>query len=323
MKISKKNLLILALFLLGFLCFELGAAAEKAAPSAVAVDNSKTVAPYAFSFLPKAFQKRPVLAISVITEVTDEGKKLRPPTQEIPYYYIANSLGFHQEGQGAYRDTKVSEENMLKIVQKALAADHYLPANKEHPVNFVLYLFWGVHCKLWEADPNSDEIGMVDINHQNLLSRATLIGGAKFAKELEEALIKQARYGKQSMPMLDPVYLFSIRDDVTRNLVEQVLDDCYYVVVSAYDAAAMARGERKLLWRTKMATPAQGVSLVETAPALGASGSSFFGKDMNEPAIIGKRINRGGTVELGELKVISMDEKPAETPGKETSSDKK
>ncbi len=53
-----------------------------------------------------------------------------------------------------------------------------------------------------------------------------------------------------------------------------------------------------------------------------ASGSSYFGKTMNEPAIIGKRINRSGTIELGELKVLGMDGKSAEnladTSGKDT-----
>jgi hypothetical protein len=61
-----------------------------------------------------------------------------------------------------------------------------------------------------------------------------------------------------------------------------------------------------------MSTPAQGVSLVETTPALVASGESFFGRDMTAAAIVDKRISRSSKVETGELKVISLDEKPAE-----------
>jgi hypothetical protein len=316
MNLSRIRPLIVALLFLGFSHHELAAAGEKNVSGAAQVDNPKTVSPYAFSLLPKAFQKHPLLAISVITELTDEGKKLPQPTQENPYYYIGSPLGFHQEGQGAFRDVKISNESMMKFVQNALATNHYLPASKEHPASFVLYIFWGAHSKLWEKDPSAGEDGdgVVDINHRNLLSRALLVGGAKFAKELDDALKQQAKYGAQSSTLSDPVYLFSIRDNLTRNLMEQVLDDCYYVVISAYDAAAVVRGERKLLWRTKMATPSQGVSLVETTPALVASGSSFFGRAMTEPAIIGKRINREGKVELGELKFKGYEEPTADSP---------
>jgi len=105
--------------------------------------------------------------------------------------------------------------------------------------------------------------------------------------------------------VFDPVYRFTDRDDLTRNLMEQILDDCYYVVISAYDASAVSHGEKKLLWRTKMSTPAQGVSLVETTPALIDSGADFFGRDMKQSSIVGKRISRerGGHVELAPLEI--------------------
>jgi hypothetical protein len=122
---------------------------------------------------------------------------------------------------------------------------------------------------------------------------------------------------------MDPVYRFGMSSDLNRNLLEQVIDDCFYVVISAYDGAALAHGDKKLLWRTKISTPAQGVSLAETTPALVASGGPFFGRDTNGPTIVDKRIDRKGKVGLGELKVISMDEKPAETTTKETPSGKK
>jgi hypothetical protein len=102
-----------------------------------------------------------------------------------------------------------------------------------------------------------------------------------------------------------------------------VFDDCYYVVISAFDAFAFAQGEKKLLWRTKMSTPAQGVSLAETASALVASGGPFLGREMLHASIVGKRISRSGTVELGELKVIKLDEKLPEKQNQETPSGKK
>ena len=94
--------------------------------------------------------------------------------------------------------------------------------------------------------------------------------------------------------------------------MDQVVNDCYYIVVSAYDGASLAQGEKKLLWRTKISTPAQGVSLAETSTALIASGSQFFGHEMAEPAIIDKRISRTGKVESGELRFKGYEEPAAD-----------
>ena len=275
------------------------------------------------SLLPKALQTHPLVAISVITEKSDEGKKIPSPTLEKPAYYSIMSSGYRHQGDGVSDEGKVSEEILQKFVETALANSHYLPADNAHPATLILFYFWGVHSGFDAGDPESGDGGHPDIGHKNLIQRAQLVGGVKFAHEFAVALDQrdQSRMasGSQGLIGMDPVYLFSIRSDINRSLVDQILDDCYYIVVSAYDAAALVKGERKLIWRTKMSTPAQGVSLVETVPALVASGGTYFGRDMDEPSIIDKRINRKGNVELGELKVITMDEKSAEKSDKATS----
>ena len=272
----------------------------------------KPISPFAFSLLPKAFQKKPVLAISVITEMTDDGRKIEAPTSKSPSYYYAYSMGYHEEGQGPAPKNKVSKEIMEKLAQKALASSGYLPGSREHPASLVLFFIWGVHSKLLENDLETGTGGFDDIGYKNLLSRAALVGGTAFAKELSRALDEQAMSGGPTVQIFDPVYRFTNRDDKTRDLMAQVMDDCYFVVISAYEGASLARGEKKLLWRTKMSTPAQGVSLAETTPALVASGGQFFGRDMTEAAIVGKRITRGGKVELGELEFKGYEENPTE-----------
>lgn len=275
------------------------------------------------SLLPKAFQSHPLLAIAVITEMTEEGKKRPLPTESNPSYYYCD-YRYHEEGHAPTETEKNSLANLKKLVQGALANNHYLPANKEHPAELILFMIWGVHAKLELGDPShpvytpSDdgsaptitdfEQGFEDVGHRNLLSRAQLVGGTKFAKELEQALKDKDRNIMGGPFTLDPVYRFTIKNDLNQNLMEQVLDDCYYVVISAYDGASLVQGQKKLLWRTKLSTPAQGVSLLETTPALIASGGPYFGRDTNGPTVVDKRINRQGTVGMGELKTISMDE---------------
>jgi hypothetical protein len=290
-------------------CLQTAVAADK--PAFKEAKPTKEQSTFVFSLFPKSLQKNPSLAISVITEMTDEGRKLKSPTPEAPAYYYAVSAGYHQEGHGVSQDKTISEEHLEKEVKKSLADNGYLEGTKDHPATLVLFFVWGIHSKLQEDDPNTGDGGFEDIGYRNLLSRAALVGGLKFAQELQAALEEQSTDAAGDM-IYSPLHRFATRDDKTRNLMEQVMDECYYVVVSAYEGASLSRGDKKLLWRTKMSTPAQGVSMAETSTALVASGSSFFGRDMPEASFVVKKISRGGKVELGELKVISMDEKPTE-----------
>ena len=307
--------IVLTLLTGGGLQFALGAGLT--APETAPLPK-KAESTWAFSLLPRAFQTHPLLAMSIITEMTDEGRKLAPPTRETPAYYYVHSAGFHAEGPGAAELGKVPEDQLQSHVQAALAAGGYLPGSKEHAPSLFLVFIWGVHAKLDQFDVETGEGGFPDVHHHNLLSRATLVGGAAFAKELAKVLQEQDTTGAQAATVFDPVYRFTLRDDLTRNLMEQILDDCYYVVISAYDATSAARGERKLLWRTKMSTPAQGVSLVETTPALIDRGADFFGRDMKQASIVAKRISRehGGQVELGPLEFKGYGDKleEKETP---------
>ncbi len=297
-------------------CGALVAVAANSVPAVAPVPPIKPESAWNFSLLPKAFQKHPRLAISIITEMTDEGRKITPPTPANPAYYRAYSAGYHEEGTGGYESgKKVSEENLEKRMRQALAASGFLPDTPEHQPTLYLVFFWGVHSKLEQKD---DETGVIipDIGHRNLLSRAQLVGGVAFARELAKALRDQAMSGGGLPTVFDPVYRFTDRDDLTRNLMEQVLDDCYYVVVSAYDSVSIAKGEKKLLWRTKMSTPAQGVSMPETTPTLVDSGADFFGRDMASASIVDKRISRerGGRVDLGPLEVKGFVDDPNKLP---------
>jgi hypothetical protein len=234
---------------------------------------------------------------------------------------LAVSSGYHGEGDGVSQEKTISVEHLEKMVEKALTDGYYFEATKEHPASVVLFFVWGVHAKLAVDDPNTGDGGVDDVGYRNLLSRAALVGGTEFAKELAAALEEQS-WSATGDKLMNPVYRFVIRSNKNRMLMEQVLDDCYYVVVSAYDSAALARGEKKLLWRTKMSTSAQGVSLAETSSALVASGGPYFGREMTEPSLVDKRISRNGKVELGELKFKGFEESAAK-PAKDSAKEKK
>lgn len=267
---------------------------------------------WVFNLAPKAFQKNPLVDQTVMTEMTDEGRKILPPTPESPAYYVAQPSGYHTEGHGTSSEHPPSEAVLANCLKQALAINHYLPADPGHDPTLLIFYVWGAHNTL---DKGSDEIGgdFPDVGNRNLLSRAALVGGAKFAAELKEALEEHERLAELPLTaeLLDPLRRFVERDPKTRQLFEQSRNNCYYVVASAYDYQAMAQGQgRKLLWRSKMTVDATGVSMTDTLPTLVLNAAKYLGRDMPESATLKRRVIRDGQVKLGPMEVKEYMDKP-------------
>ena len=247
--------------------------------------------------------KRDRLALdgTAITEFTEEGRKFAAPTAAKPAYFLTHSGGEHDFGQVSAGQKPLPEGVIEQQLAETLAASHYLPATGGNQPSLVLIYIWGTHSR---PEPLIEDPG-----YKNLLSRAALIGGRKFASELKDALIKDENseaaipaqaWGAQMsggnstgaanlFTSFSPLESFRRRDAKTARLLERIGDECYYIVVSAYDYAALARGENRLLWHTKLSACSRGLSLAETVPALLASGASAFGRDMSEPEFLSNR----------------------------------
>lgn len=289
-------------------------AAKADAPAGAPSDTGQWV----LSLLPRSFQQNPFVDQTVITEMTDEGRRRPLPTAAAPAYYETDVGGLHQEGFDAAAGLPPSADAMLACLRQALAVNHYLPADRTHPPALLLVVFWGSH-----NNPNegSDEINgpFPDVAHRNLLSRASLVGGIRFAAELRQALDDHDRNHDQiPAPNLDPLYLFLHRSYKNERLYEQTRANCYFVVASAYDYAAAAHRERRLLWRSKMSVDSTGIAMADSLPALVVAGAPFLGRDMSEAATLVRRIQRNGEVKLGPLDVKGYLDPtlPAQSPAK-------
>jgi hypothetical protein len=186
---------------------------------------------------------------------------------------------------------------------------------------------WGPHNypDLPEDASNSAQ----DTILNNVLDRAALIGGDKFAAELERLVMERvANY--ETLPshggaglsaavamfsevnrLLDPVKLFADKSAKNAFLVSQAGDDCYYVIASAYDYRSVAENRRQLLWRTRMTVNARAVAQAQALPTLILTAGPYLGRDMTEPEVMTKRALDRAHIEIGEAKVIEM---PVSTP---------
>ena len=288
-------------------------------PSAIAENEpplgTKAPAPapaisqWVFSLLPKSLQRNPGLDLTVITEVTAEGKKLPPVTPEHPAYYVAQAGGFVQVGDAYAGQKPLPPDELERLLKKSLAANGYLPAKPPaQPPTLAVVYTWGSD-NLFNSD---DESLSADQKMRNILDRAALVGGAKFARELETLFRQTQAMGMANyvisddvMAFANPVNLFKLRSAKNEFLLDQVVDNCCYVVASAYDYAALAKGQRKLLWRTRMTVNSRGVSQIQSLPTLIASAAPYFGRDMAEPEILSRRANEG-QITFGTPTVVEM-----------------
>jgi hypothetical protein len=92
--------------------------------------------------------------------------------------------------------------------------------------------------------------------------------------------------------------------------------DRLFVVVAAFDAAALARREKKLVWRTRISVDSLRTTLTDSLPVMFASAAPWFGRKMEKPMIVTDEIRRRPEVHLG-TPVILPDE-PGAAPSAST-----
>jgi hypothetical protein len=191
-------------------------------------------------------------------------------------------MGQHDVGNVQGGTNQISDFLLKKELENALARNGYRPADVDHTPTQVLFFAWGMHNKIESLDDAS--------NYKNLLSRAKTIGGQKFADEYEQAL-------KQN-----DMKHFSARDDITGTLVHAVQNDCYYLIVAAFDVEALKHNTKKVLWTTHISTISQGAFFEAKLPGIIDNAASFCGREM-PPKVVRQPASRHAEVTLNEVTV--------------------
>lgn len=242
---------------------------------------------HSFSLLPRAFQKNPELEITGFTFLTDDGRKLSPPSVDSPIYYKIHDQGLQMRGESTGYNDIPSAAELDDTLQRTLASAGYLPAEGKHEPELLLVYFRGAHNRL-DRD-TADQFP--DLARQYAMERAQLVGGKDYALKLARELDRP-----------------SLNIDVSFRhefLKEQALNDLYYIVISAYNYHDATHNQHRLLWRTTMTVNSRGISMNQGMPALIVMGEKFYGRETTEPMVI-QRDFHSGNVKLGPLKVIEQ-----------------
>ena len=292
---------------------------------------------FVFQLLPNSLSKNPRLHLSYVTEMSEAGRKLPPPSPEKPTYYQAKDGGYRRMGEGSPAGEHVPPAGDLQnLITKALTKAGYQEADTTHPASLIIVFQWGAYTTPTDA-PGSPPIS-VAIKNRQLLERAALVGGEKYARALEAAIVEASMvqdtkgtlriddlsgetatenvFGITTASFSDftnPIKLFLSKSPKNQELFDLAADSCYYVIATAYDKAAYLEKKQFLaLWRTKMTVAADGVSLAETVQPMIARSPRFLGRETDGAVTISRRIHEG-RVDLGETKIMGVVD-PAASP---------
>jgi len=255
---------------------------------------------FIFSLLPKSMDKNPVLDFTVITEMTDAGKKLPLVTPDDPAYYIAFSAGFRQIGDTYYGEKTLTPDSVERILAKALTTNGYQPADATHRPSLLVIYSWGSHNRERQTESPTEIEG-------NLLDSAALVGGDSFAQKMQQMIqMTDEMAGPPDMvAFANPINLYRLASTKHNFMLDQAAGDMYFVVASAYDYQSAASNQRVLVWRSRMTVSSTGVNQQETLPKLILTAAPYFGRDMPEPEIFTGRRHEG-QVDIGPIRVMDV-----------------
>lgn len=214
--------------------------------------------------------------VNVVVDLTDDGRKVAPPSREHPAFYYPVLAGYREMGALVAGEKSPPPTPVAHLLAKALAAQHYFVVGpKTSAPSLILVFHWGY------MNPQVDDVGTDDEPQQVFWNQREML-----------ALVAGNTLGNLGLSFE--------RDDV----LQAARDDRYFVMVSAYDFEAAKQKKKKLLWQAKMSTPSNRVALADVLPAMIATGGPHFGRETERPKSIAAPIVREGKVEIGTPTVV-------------------
>lgn len=214
--------------------------------------------------------------MTAVAEQTKRGTEIQPPIVDNPAYYVAYDGGYIEAGDPIAGQKPPTAQAIGQDLRQALAGQGYQPAGQAATPSLLLIYHWGTINKDTIAIPRFNSL------KPNFKARIYLVGSTFEAAKLENFLLsrKAAPIANDWAPI--PGFLTAQLQD----LLSLAEDDRYFVVVSAYDYAAVTRHEPVLLWRVKLSARSVVSDMDEVLPALIRGGAPYFGRNLPEAATV-------------------------------------
>jgi hypothetical protein len=275
------------------------------------------------------------LVTSVFSKVSNgyTRKLAADGTPKVEYYAIAP--GKYLKGLGGDKTIdSVEYPEIAGTVAGYLAKRNYHFAQSAKSADLLLSITWGT------TKPHSDgnyRIGLdqlsAAINSSAMASAAAQGSGmsmegiqspasavaAASASDLESMLLQMQMFESMRMKsneenarLLGYIEEINDRDNATRfagggtyynDLISDIENERYFVIIAAYDFKAMARDKKeRLLWATRVSIQKQGSKFDKDLTGMIAQASRYFGRDTGRLI----RQYQDGKVTIGEMEVVGV-----------------
>ena len=225
----------------------------------------------------------------IVAEQTDPGAMLAPPAADHPAFYVAYDGGYIEAGDPIAGEKPPTAAVIGQTLRQVLAVQGYQPAPAPGAASLLLVYHWGTI--------NKDTIAIPRLNKlkPDLRARIYLVASTRKAATLENFLLsrKSAPIANDWAPV--PGFLTADIEDV----LNRAQDDHYFVIVSAYDCAAIGRREPTLLWRVKLSARSVAGDMNEVLSSLINVGGPFFGHNLPEARTVRGPLVSGGESAAG------------------------
>ena len=214
--------------------------------------------------------------IRIVAEQSAEGRKLPEPSRERPVIYFPV---FAESKILTPRDVP-ERSHVLSWLKAALSKSGYECINpRNDQPSQLLVIDWG------EVEPRKE--GGVFWNSSEMLE---FVAGSK----------------PQRLAWWEHSRVRGEAADTAR----------YFVRLDAFDYAAAKQGKRVLLWKARISTHVNGVTMAGIMPTLIKLGGPHFGRDLGSPVVALVPLARSPQVELGDAEVLEYlnPERSGETP---------
>ena len=280
-------------------------------------------------------------------------RKKLPDGSVKPETYVIGNGGYASFTDPIPPADAVSFPIIVRLIAGHLAEKHYYPVRDATSADLLLVLSWGTTIPFNDSALRANTDGF--FTSMNNLSAANAAVGlsvaqgavqstpdgiqsaeryvADAARDAAESQLIQMRMfddmrrkaDERNARLLGYVQEINEKNNGSRfagggtyydDLISDIENERFYVVISAYDFRAAAQEKkRKLLWATRVSVDAQGNRFKESLAVMLANASGHFGENSGR---LFRQYQRG-TVSLGELKILGIvpETTMPETPAQE------
>lgn len=284
------------------------------------VTHPAAAAPTGFMSAAGKFLRKDVDVITV-TDVTEAGKLYPTPSPARPVRYRIVHLGARSFGGDWAGEEMPSKNAVLLWLMAAMRDQGLVLADSTHAPEVTLVFGWGMLAGK-TGEPTIGGSGLMHID--NGAGATILAGGGEGGDLVAGNTVGSRRRAlrflggdkvnlmweqQQNAWMFEPRYL--IRGMTRMGVAGKIWDfaegDLFLGAVAAYPADYLENPKAPLLWQTRFACPATGLSLTKALPQMILAAAPNLGRETALPVNVNASDRFGSEVRMGDFTILNED----------------